>query len=210
MKPDNFYLAFAAVAVPFLTALLVAVVTWAMQLRKDRVSRHADRLLQQLEKLYGPLYFYTTENGDLAKTSYGMNEAHKALYEGDVQLAPPIVEKESERTLTIRDKFGDKLIKNNARIARVITKHWHLIIPADAARFQEFVREWNRYNLEHGLPSRVRDHMKADRVLLYSQPLTDLVATRFGQLYREWVSLSKSGKVEQFLRDIRLLPPHEY
>jgi hypothetical protein len=198
------WLANDKVTIPGLVALVVAAVTWVMQLRKDRVTRHADRLLQQLQSLYGPLYFYTSENGDLARTSYGMNEAHKVLYEGESGLAPPIVERESDRTLAIRDKFGDKLLKNNARIARIITKHWPLIVPSDADRLQEFIREWNRYNLEHGLPSRVRKQMNTQGVLLYSQLFTDHIAKRFKELSDEWVALSKPAGVERVLQCIGL------
>jgi hypothetical protein len=48
-----------------LTAAAVAGVNWLMQYRKEQTNRRAERMAEQINKPYGPLYFYTSQNADL-------------------------------------------------------------------------------------------------------------------------------------------------
>jgi len=179
------------VVVPALTALAVVFVNWLMQHGKDRNARHADRVAEQIEKLYGPLYFYTGRNAELLKRHANVSGLYKAVYEGKNWSEGSLqhIEKECTTTIAVMNRYTQMITGNNGRMVRIITKYYPLMDSGDRERLQEFVTDWNRRELEMGLPSRVVG--QSEPIAFYRQEFADCIAARFEKLLRQWRNLSR-------------------
>jgi hypothetical protein len=190
MKPDNIYLATAAVTVPFATALLVAVVNHFQQGRAARRGRHAERLLQQLEQVYGPFYFYTTENADLLNRSGIVNQQYSDHYikKQYSERGQKTISEEADVTIGVMNTYTARVTENNETMVRIITEHFALIEPDDLEAFRDLVTNVNRYKVESPmLPSRLR--VDAEPIVFLRPEFAERIAKRVNELRERWRSL---------------------
>ncbi len=60
--------------------VVVAILNWVHAARAEIRNRRATIVSDQLNKLYGPLYFFTLQNDELFKVLGRFNEAYTAEY----------------------------------------------------------------------------------------------------------------------------------
>jgi hypothetical protein len=176
------------VVIPAITALVVAGVTWLMQHRKEKIGRRADRLAAQIDNLYGPLHFYTSENADLLKRSHKLDQLYKTIYCGKAW-AQETIDTEANTTIDAMNEYTLAATKNNGRMVRIINKHFALIVDEDLDALREFVTDWNRYKVETKLPLRVRLNPDTEPIAFYRPDFAERIAKRVTELRQKWSRL---------------------
>lgn len=184
---------YATLLVPLLTALFVAVITWLQQHRAEQKSRHAERLAQQIQSLYGPLYFFTGHNQRLQQARAAIDGHYTTTFVNvkysDDERTQKSVDEEATTTIDVMNKYTAKVMANNTRMMRVVTKNYAYIHPDDVEALQEFVTDWNRLKLEKGLPYHVI--RKVAPLVFYRQEFVDRIKHRFHSLSEELRSLTE-------------------
>jgi hypothetical protein len=155
--------------IPAITAMLVAIVNHFQKGRADLLSRRADRLSQQLEKLYGPLLLFASENA--------------GLMSGMVKPADP-----SQPVDTSLEQYARQCIeKNNAAIAELLKTNLAYIDPRDIGLFVRFV---NDRHLHLAFKDVVPAQKVETVVPLTRWQFSDVAYNRFNEYAREWRDLT--------------------
>jgi hypothetical protein len=176
------------IVIPSLTGLVVAAVTLLMQIRKDRVSRRAERVATQLDMLYGPLHFYLCENADLCKRSHRLGELYTMVYENKnwSERGRQTINEETNQTIDVKNRYTTKVTENNAIMVQMIKEHFSLIVHDDLDALREFVTDYNRYQVEKDLPSRVALQMTNEPIAFFRPIFAEKIAARVNELQRQW------------------------
>jgi hypothetical protein len=191
MKPDNIYLAVAAVSIPLVTAVLVATLNHFQNRRASQRERHADRLADQIDTLYGPLHFYLCENTDLLRRTGILNDLYTTVYVNTKwsERGMETIHKEADQAIAVNNSYFAKVTENNTAMIRIITDHFSLIVHDDLDALREFVTDVNRYNVEQGLPSRLKLKLMDDPIAFFRPPFADRIAARVKELSDKWSRL---------------------
>src|SRR5580704_14584154 len=118
--------------------LAVAGVTWLMQHRKDRKARHAERLLAQIDNLYGPLHFRLCENADLLKCHKTVDGQYTDKYI-TIQYSEKghkTISEEADATIAVMNAYTARCTQNNDAMVEIITGNFALIIEEDLDAFR--------------------------------------------------------------------------
>lgn len=174
------------VLIPLLTAILVAVLNHFQQNRAAKSGRHAERLAAQIQRLYGPLFFFTGQNEQLQKRRAIIQQAYKTEYEGKrwAESALASIDEECKITIDVMNTYTDQVQENNTRMVRIVEDNYAMIHAEDVSLLQEFVTDWKRVNLESGkLPARVARQIEL--LVFYRQEFVDRIAARYSRLSEE-------------------------
>lgn len=129
-----------------------AGIHWASVARTEREKRHSNYIYEQLEKLYGPLYFVTSQNEELFKLSKNILSAHRDYFDGKVwsknEKTQESVRKQSTATIDLSNEYARKVVENNETIVDILRSNYAFIDVDDISIFQEFVLDALRMNKE--------------------------------------------------------------
>ncbi len=132
----------------FLTVLFgsgigTVIVTVFLFCRRNEI----DHLQQQLAKVYGPLYYFTSQNRELFELHEKYMDAHRK--EPSIcEYAKEAKEKVREQKKALIDaanSYVDEVVKNNLKVMDVLRKGWHLIDPDDVEVFAKFQVDYIRF-----------------------------------------------------------------
>lgn len=132
--------------------IIGAGIHWASVARSEREKRHSSYIYEQLEKLYGPLYFMTSQNEKLFKLSKNILSAHRDYFDGKVwsdnERTQETVTKKSTATIDLSNEYAREVVKNNKAIVDILQNNYAFIDTDDISIIQEFVVDALRMNKE--------------------------------------------------------------
>lgn len=139
----------------FVIALLggsaaAAVITILYQEKSTSRQRQMEFLNTQLRNLYGPLYFFTSQNERLFKLSRKILGAYNAEFI-DKQWAEESmndVRKEANATIDLSNEYVQMVVKNNVKVIEILQKNWQLIDWDDIPIFSQFQVDFIRFKTE--------------------------------------------------------------
>lgn len=132
--------------------IIGAGIQWARVARSEREKRHSEYIKEQLQQLYGPLYFLTSINTNLFKLNNNILAAHKNHFDGNKWSNDPETRKalhrESETTIDLANEYIREVAKNNRNIMELLRDNYSFIDVDDIKIFQEFIIDVLRMNKE--------------------------------------------------------------
>lgn len=132
--------------------IIGAAIHWASNARIEKEKRHSSYIYEQLEKLYGPLYFFTSQNEELFKLSRGILSAHRNYFDGKVwstdERTQESVRTQSSATIELSNEYAQQVVKNNETIVEILRNNYAFIDSDDISIFREFVIDALRMNKE--------------------------------------------------------------
>ena len=132
--------------------LVVAIFNWWRISVNDKKKRKAEYLLLQMERLYGPLNFFTLQNEQMFLLSDKFNEAYdveyiKPKWSNDEQTQKDLKE-ETTVTLDLANSYVKTAINNNDKIIEILENNYSYVDLDDIEIFHDFVVDYTRLKNE--------------------------------------------------------------
>lgn len=123
-----------------------AAVTIGWEWWKGRRQRELEVLQHQLEKLYGPLFYFTSLNQSLFGLYDEYHKAYRAEYieRKYASEARERVRGQAKALLEEANSYIQEVKENNQRIIEILQEHWHLIELDDLELFSTFHVDMSR------------------------------------------------------------------
>ena len=135
-----------------LGGLLVAGIQWARESRSEKAKRHSDYTHEQLSKLYGPLFFLTTQNQELLNLSNKILGAYDNHFSGNKWSSDPDTRKtlkdERSSTIELSNEYVRQVATNNEKIVDLLQNSFAYIDEDDIEIIQNFIVDTMRMNKE--------------------------------------------------------------
>ena len=139
--------------------LVAGLLNWWRAARSERKARQIESIRSQVQKLYGPLQFFTSQNARLFKLNEKFHTAYSAEYAGKQwsqdQTTQESLKRETSEVLNIANEYIEQVKKNNERILEILENHSSLIDPADVEVFSQFIVDYTRLKTETDNSSRL-------------------------------------------------------
>jgi len=116
-----------------------------------RESRHSSYVHEQLDRLYGPLYFLTNQNEKLLELSRKVLKTHSEYFDGSFSSdsqTQKVVQKESLETIELSNVYADQIVENNENIVTLLRANHSLVDTDDVELFTDFTIDAIRMNKE--------------------------------------------------------------
>jgi len=133
---------------------VAGILNWVFSAKSASKARKTESLTQQLNLLYGPLFFFVSQNDDMFKLNSKFQTAYKAEYSDNKRSQGKDMQKNfraaTSRTLDIADKYIDVVKNNNEKIVDILLHNYSFIDPDDVEFFQQFMIDYTRMKTEIG------------------------------------------------------------
>ncbi|MFH1905355.1 MAG: hypothetical protein ABIK53_07545 [bacterium] len=128
--------------------IIVAIIHW----KSKCVERRVANLRDQLQHLYGPLYFFVSQNKRLFKINDKFHQAYRKVY-GDPKWSNDeetrkVLNEESTRTLNLANAYIEQVENNNDKIIEILERNYSLVDIDDIGAFSEFIVDYTRRKTE--------------------------------------------------------------
>ena len=172
---------------------VVGIIEWIRQISAAKELRKFDYLNKQLINLYGPLYFFTSQNEILFKLNEKLGEAHKIEYE-DVKWSNDKdtmegITKESTITNELRNSYMSVAVENNDKILDLLKNNYQFIDTSDVIIFQEFITDYVRFkkeiNEDGNIKTPLRIYIRIGSISFMKPEFINRVAEKFNLLNQE-------------------------
>jgi len=132
--------------------IIGAGIQYVSTARTAREKRHSDFVYEQLSKLYGPLYFLTSQNEKLFTLSNTILGAHTEHFSGNNwskdRSTRESLSKESKATIELSNEYIGQVSNNNDQIVKILRDNYAFIDLDDIEIFQDFIVDSLRMNKE--------------------------------------------------------------
>lgn len=179
--------------------VVVAIFEWIRINKAEKISRRLSESNNQIQHLYGPLYFFTSQNEKCFKLNDAILKAYRKEYI-EVEFSRDSSTQENlrqERTLTldIANAYVGLVTQNNEKIIEIIRDNYSYIDPEDADIFQQFVIDYTRLKTERDesgtlkIPLEIYEHV--GEICFMRPDFIQRVKTKFTAKKKEIESLGK-------------------
>ncbi len=131
---------------------VVAVGNWFFSAWSFRKAQEINQLRDQLQSLYGPLFFFTSQNEKLFEINNKIHDAYKNEFIdknwSPDQLTRQRVKGQAEATIAIANDYIARAVRNNDRVMQIMEAQWHLLDPDDILIFSQFQVDYVRLQEE--------------------------------------------------------------
>jgi hypothetical protein len=132
--------------------ILGAAIHYVSLFRSEKEKRHSTYVHEQLNRLYGPLYFLSSQNEKLFDLNKCIMEGYDQHFiQKEWSNNPHTQEslrKESKSVINLANEYIDIVKENNLKIIEVLRNNYDLIATEDISVIQEFVIDCIRMNKE--------------------------------------------------------------
>jgi len=132
--------------------VVVAIFDWIRINKAEKISRRLDFLNNQIRHLYGPLYFFTSQNEKCFELNDSILKAYRKEYVEEKFSKDPYTQenlkKEVMITLDVANAYVSLATQNNEKIIEILRDNYSFIDPEDVDTFQQFVVDYNRLKTE--------------------------------------------------------------
>lgn len=173
--------------------VVVGIIEWIRQISAEKGTRKFDHLNQQLINLYGPLYFFTSQNEVMFSLNEKYGEAYKLEYEDanwsndkDTQES---LKEECQQTIELQNSYIAVVIENNDKILELLKNNYQFIHTDDIKLFQEFITDYTRLKKEKNedgqLKTPYRIYKRIGSISFMKPEFINRAAERFETLNQE-------------------------
>ncbi|MFC9707276.1 hypothetical protein ACFTRD_03870 [Paenibacillus sp. NPDC056933] len=142
-----------------------AIINWVRSSIAETKERSSKYIEQQLEKLYGPLYYLTLQSSKLFEIEKKLDDAYKVEYIDQKYSDDPVtrqrLREDTELVIELKNQYIEQVVKNNRKIIDLLDNNFALI---DVEIFiNEFYEHFIRYQSEEigKTPYMVYEHLGA-------------------------------------------------
>lgn len=179
--------------------VVVAIFDWIRINKAEKLSRRLDMLNNQIRNLYGPLYFFTSQNAQC----FALNDSILKAYDKEYveqewskdQYTRENLKKETALTLDIANAYVRLVTINNERIIEILRDNYSLIDPEDEDIFQQFVIDYNRLKTESDESGRLRMpleiYMQVGNISFMRPAFIERVKNKFNAKKQEIENMSR-------------------
>ena len=137
-----------------------AAIGWIRANRVDKRERRIELLDHQIRKLYGPLYYFTSQNEKLFALNKRLHKAYDKEYiqkkYSREESTQRMLRVETQETLDIANEYMREVEKNNERIKQILDDNYSYIDPEDIDVFLDFFEDYIRLKKERDEEKRIR------------------------------------------------------
>lgn len=152
MSDENLKLIFSFLFSFLGGGVVVAIFDWIRINKAEKLSRRLDLLNNQIRHLYGPLYFFTSQNEKCFELNDSILKAYRKEYVEEKwskdSNTQETLKKEVMTTLDIANAYVSLATQNNEKIIEIMRENYSFIDPEDVDTFQQFVVDYNRLKTE--------------------------------------------------------------
>jgi hypothetical protein len=132
--------------------LVAGILNWIRTNAADKKARRVERLTQQLMNLYGPLYFFTSQNEQMFNLSDQIHEAYTIEYAqpewSQNEHTQAAVGEEARQTIDLANRYIAVVTDNNEKVIDKISNNYSYIDTDDTEIFQQFIVDYTRFKTE--------------------------------------------------------------
>jgi hypothetical protein len=132
--------------------ILVAVGNWIHASRAAQVKDELSLLRDQLNLLYGPVFFFTHMNEQLLGLSGGIQNAYTREFVdkkwSDHPVTQATVSQQAAATIDLANAYVRQVVENNKKIVGILAENWHLVDAEDIQDFSQFQVDCTRLATE--------------------------------------------------------------
>lgn len=132
--------------------LISALINLLWQNRSAKIARRVDRLKSQINTLYGPLFYLTSQNESFFQLHGKIHEAYKAEFEdqdwSDDENTQREVKKDSMITLDLANTYVRLVKENNDKIQALLSEQYPYIDQEDIDVFRQHIVDYVRMKTE--------------------------------------------------------------
>jgi hypothetical protein len=132
--------------------VVVAIFDWIRINKAEKRSRRLATLSDQLQNLYGPLYFFTSQNQRLFDLNDSILKAYQKEYVEEKwskdEHTQKKLKKNTTTTLDLANAYVALATENNDKIIEILKNNYSFIDTDDVDIFQQFVVDYTRLRTE--------------------------------------------------------------
>jgi hypothetical protein len=132
--------------------ILGAAIHYVSLFRSEKEKRHSTYVHEQLNRLYGPLYFLSSQNEKLFDLNKCIMEGYEQHFIQQKWSSDPrtreSLRNESKSVISLANEYIYIVKENNLKIIEVLRNNYDLIATEDMSVIQDFVLDCIRMNKE--------------------------------------------------------------
>ena len=132
--------------------LVAGLLDWLRANRSEKKARKVSALSAQIQNLYGPLQFFSSQNESIFKHHDDLHAAYKAAYAGEKWSQDEDTQKnlkeQNNSHYNLLNAYIAIVVKNNDRILEILRGNYSYIDPDDIDIFQRFIVDHTRLKTE--------------------------------------------------------------
>lgn len=131
---------------------VAGILSWIRADAIEKKARQIEKLSNQLHNLYGPLFFFVSQNDNMFKLNSTFQNAYKAEYENKDWsrkiINETFLKMQTSKVIDIAYKYMETVRHNNQKIVEILVNNYACIDPDDVDLFQNFMLDHTRMNTE--------------------------------------------------------------
>ncbi len=139
--------------------IISAVINLIRANRADKKEREIKFLDEQIRKLYGPLYYLTSQSEKLFQLNKEFHEAYNQEYCGQKwsqdQHTQEILKEETTITIETANRYVRMVEINNDKMKEILDSHYSLLDPDDIETMMVFFEHYTRLSIEKDIDGRI-------------------------------------------------------
>lgn len=178
--------------------VVVAIFDWIRINKAEKRSRRLATLSEQLQNLYGPLYFFTSQNQRLFELNDSILKAYQKEYVEEEWSKDEHTQKNlkinTTTTLDLANAYVALATENNDKIIEILKNNYSFIDTDDVDVFQQFVVDYTRLKTERDETGRLKTpdaiYWYIGNISFMRPELIKKVRTKFNSIKHEIKSLT--------------------
>jgi hypothetical protein len=180
--------------------LAVGILNWMRTIRAEKISRRVEHLTNQITKLYGPLFYFTSQNEQLFNLTRKFHGAYDIEYcqtkWSEDQQTQETIREESIKTIDISNKYIEVVQNNNHKVVDIISNNYSFIDIDDIEIFQKFIVDYTRLKTEIDAEGKmvtpIRIYLRIEEISFMRPEFIKRVSLKFNKKLAELKSYQKS------------------
>lgn len=176
---------------------VAGILNWLRSVSSEKKGRQAAYLSEQIQNLYGPLFFFTSQNEDMFNLNASFQTAYSAEYVNQKWSQDPhtqeSVRADTSITLDIANCYVSVVKANNDKIMELLTEKYSYIDPEDVETFKQFIVDYTRLkteiNEEGTLETPFMVYKRIGDISFMRPEVIELVRRRFHEKKRQLAAL---------------------
>lgn len=140
--------------------LVVVLIEWYRAYRTSTHERRLQIIRDQLEKLYGPIFFFTSQNQECFAVSKKLHAALNSEKTSVVNKAGNcqslLTMDEVKQTVDLSNEYVRLVTRNNDQIIDILKQAWSLVDAEDIDLFRQMIVDYTRLKVEVGADGKMK------------------------------------------------------
>ena len=144
--------------------LVLGILNWIRVALSEKKDLRIKELNEQIRNLYGPLYFFASQNDKCFRLNDSILKAYRIEYVEEKysqdEHTQENLRKEATLTLDIANAYVSLVTQNNEKLIEILKNNYSYIDPEDTDVFQQFVVDHNRLKTERDESGRLKTSLE--------------------------------------------------